>query len=857
VDEVVFGRYRLIALIGEGGMGKVYKAHDSVIGRDVAVKVLPTELSGQPGYRERFRREAHTAARLTEPHIIPIYDTGEVDGQLYLVMPIIDGIDVHGLLARDGPMSPERAVSVITQLAAALQAAHAVGLVHRDIKPSNALVTGDDFVYLIDFGIAHDAAATKLTSTGMMVGTWAYMAPERFTTGTADARADVYALACVLYECLTGALPFPGDSMEQQIRGHLTLDPPKPSQVNPAVPAGLDAVIAAGMAKDPDQRYQSARELATDAQQALTATASPQSVPTLLAAVGGGDDQSLTPTAAAAAAQPLTVESASSSPQPGSSAKTRSVIARDRLGVLTKIGQGGQGVVYRAPNVKTKFAASMVYKEYKPQTRADIDFSALAAMPALVEDSLSYAEGERLISMATWPCALVEDASAITGFVMPAIPQEFFIPLTTVKGVSTVSAEFQHLLNHPTVLQARGINIDDVQRYTLLREVASGLAFLHKHGVCVGDISPKNLLFSLTPQEAVYFIDCDAVRINGVSALQQMETPGWEAPAGEELATIYSDAYKLGLLALRLLAGDQDTANLQHLPSTTPASARQIITDTLTNAPQRRPLPEAWTYVLGGAIEQAQYRQKTAAAAPISVAPDPPPIPVVHSRPSSRPSAPPPPPPPPIAYSRPPVAASAPPPSQPASTSKIWAGVALAAVVIAAVVVITVVLAMHNNPPPSSTPAAAPTTDAASAPSPSSPTATDTPAPDPIQQLQAFKNQDAPAIAQVVGQWIPQLSSKHGAEPWTYDPEDNVTYEPAQILQEHEQLRQQYGAKLLWSGDWTTYDHPDYWVTVVPTTYPDSDSVLNWCRSVNRDPDHCSAQIVSTTLGPDGTHADG
>jgi serine/threonine protein kinase len=859
VDEVVFGRYRLIAVIGEGGMGKVYKAHDSVIGRDVAVKVLPTELSTEPGYRERFRREALTAARLTEPHIIPIYDTGEVDGQLYLVMPIIDGIDLHGLLTRDGAMSPERTVSVITQLAAALQAAHAVGLVHRDIKPSNALVTGDDFVYLIDFGIAHDAAATKLTSTGMMVGTWAYMAPERFTAGTADARADVYALACVLYECLTGALPFPGDSMEQQIRGHLTMDPPKPSDVNPAVPAGLDAVIAAGMAKDPDQRYQSARELATAAQHALTATAShsPQSVPTLLAAVGGGDDQSLTPTAAAQPVQ--SADSASSSPQQGTSAKTRPVIARDRLGVLTKIGQGGQGVVYRAPNVKTKFAASMVYKEYKPQTRAEIDFTALAAMPALVEDSLSYAEGERLISMATWPCALVEDAGATTGFVMPAIPQEFFIPLTTVKGVSSTSAEFQHLLNHPTVLDARGIKIDDVQRYTLLREVASGLAFLHKHGVCVGDISPKNLLFSLMPQEAAYFIDCDAVRINGVSALQQMETPGWEAPAGEELATIYSDAYKLGLLALRLLAGDQDTTNLQHLPSTAPSSVRQIITDTLTNRPQQRPLPEAWTYVLGGAIEQVQYQQNTAtvASTPVSLPPDPPPTPIVHSRPSSRPSAPPPPPAPPIVRSRPPVAASAPPPSQPSSTSKIWAGVALAAVVIAAVVVIIVVLAVHNNPTPPSTPAAAPTTDANSAPSASAPPSTVTPPPDPVQQLQAIKDQDAPAVAQVVGQWIPQLSSKHATEPWTYDPEDNLTYEPAQILAEHQQLSQQYGAKLLWSGDWTTYDHPDYWVTVVPTTYPDSDSVLNWCHSVGRDPDHCSAQIVSTTLGTDGTHADG
>ena len=251
---------------------------------------------------------------------------------------------------------------------------------------------------------------------------------------------------------------------------------------------------------------------------------------------------------------------------------TRQVIQRDKLGALTKIGQGGQGVVYGAPNVKTKFAASMVYKEYKPQTLADIDFTALAAMPALVEDSLSYAEAERLISVAAWPCALVEDAGASTGFVMPAIGEEFFIPLTTVKGVSTAAAEFQHLLNHPSVLAARGIDIDDAQRYSLLREVASGLAFLHKHGVCVGDISPKNLLFSLTPHEAVYFIDCDAMRINGVSVLRQVETPGWQAPAGEELATVYSDTYKLGLLALRLLAGDHDTTNLQHIPSTAPAT---------------------------------------------------------------------------------------------------------------------------------------------------------------------------------------------------------------------------------------------------------------------------------------------
>jgi eukaryotic-like serine/threonine-protein kinase len=155
---------------------------------------------------------------------------------------------------------------------------------------------------------------------------------------------------------------------------------------------------------------------------------------------------------------------------------------------------------------------------------------------------------------------------------------------------------------------ARGITLDDAQRYTLLRETASALAFLHKHGVCVGDISPKNLLFSLTPHEAVYLIDCDAMRINTVSALPQVETPGWNTPSGEELATIYSDTYMLGPLALRLLVGDHDTTNPHHLPATTPALLRQIITDTLTNAPHRRPLPKAWTSVLGNAIEPPSAR---------------------------------------------------------------------------------------------------------------------------------------------------------------------------------------------------------------------------------------------------------
>jgi serine/threonine protein kinase len=270
VDEVEFGRYRLLSLIGEGGMGKVYKAHDTLMDRDVAIKVLPPELATEAGYAQRFRREAYAAARLTEPHIIPIHEAGEIDGRLYLVMPVIGGIDVHSLLQRDGPMNPQRAAKVIEQLAAALDAAHTAGLVHRDVKPSNALMTSGDFTYLIDFGIARDADATQVTKTGAVVGTLAYMAPERFTTGNADVRADVYSLACMLHECLTGAQPYPGNGAEQQIAGHLTLDPPKPSSVNPAVPAAFDEVIARGMAKKPAERFSSAGELASAARAAAS-----------------------------------------------------------------------------------------------------------------------------------------------------------------------------------------------------------------------------------------------------------------------------------------------------------------------------------------------------------------------------------------------------------------------------------------------------------------------------------------------------------------------------------------------------------------------------------------------------------
>jgi serine/threonine-protein kinase len=270
VKGTPFGRYELIELLGRGGMGEVWKAFDTATQRVVAVKVLPAQLAADPMFEQRFRREAFTAAGLNNPHVVPIHNFGEIDGRLYVDMRLIEGEDLEHTLAH-GALEPERAVKIVEQISSALNAAHRVGLVHRDVKPSNILIAEDDFAYLIDFGIARAASETKLTATGNVVGTWAYMAPERFSTGVSDARSDIYALACVLYECLTSNRPFPGDSVEQQIAGHLTTPPPRPSISRPEVSQALDAVVTTGMAKDPEDRYSTTTEMARAARKALTA----------------------------------------------------------------------------------------------------------------------------------------------------------------------------------------------------------------------------------------------------------------------------------------------------------------------------------------------------------------------------------------------------------------------------------------------------------------------------------------------------------------------------------------------------------------------------------------------------------
>jgi serine/threonine protein kinase len=196
-----------------GGMGEVYQAFDSKRDRIVALKLLPEAFSKDDEYQRRFRRESHAVARLREPHVIPIHDYGEINRRLFIDMRLVDGgRNIATILADQGPFALARAVHLISQVADALNAAHADGLIHCDIKPSNVLVTSSDFVYVVDFGIAHTVGhtLTSLTMSGTTVGTLDYMAPERFGNGPIDCRADVYSLACLLYECLTGARPFTG-----------------------------------------------------------------------------------------------------------------------------------------------------------------------------------------------------------------------------------------------------------------------------------------------------------------------------------------------------------------------------------------------------------------------------------------------------------------------------------------------------------------------------------------------------------------------------------------------------------------------------------------------------------------------
>ncbi len=256
---------RTAIMLGAGGMGEVYRAFDTVRGRMVALKLLRPDMAADPQFQERFRRESQIAARLQEPHVIPVHDFGAIGGVLFIDMRLVDGGSLKDVLLARGPLDPAQAVAIVAQVASALDAAHADGLVHRDVKPENVLLTADNFAYLVDFGIARGGGDPSLTAAGQPMGSYLYMAPERFSGDPVGPATDVYSLACVLYECLTGSPPFEFAEAAQVMTAHMFSAPPRPSIMRRGIDRAFDGVIAKGMAKQPAARFVSAGELARSA----------------------------------------------------------------------------------------------------------------------------------------------------------------------------------------------------------------------------------------------------------------------------------------------------------------------------------------------------------------------------------------------------------------------------------------------------------------------------------------------------------------------------------------------------------------------------------------------------------------
>ncbi len=263
IGSTLGGRYRLLELLGQGGMATIYRARDAQLERDVAVKLLRPEFGQDPDFLARFRDEARAAASLSHPNIVPVFDFGEDPSGPYIVMELVEGQDLAAVLRENGFLAPRQAAHIAADVARALQVAHYRGIVHRDVKPSNILVGRDGRVHVADFGIARAMTEAQVTLPGTTMGSVHYFSPEQARGETATAASDIYSLGIVLFEMLTGQRPFSGDGAAAVAMARLTTTPPRPSALRPSVPPELDQIVTRAMAFEPADRYATAAAMAS------------------------------------------------------------------------------------------------------------------------------------------------------------------------------------------------------------------------------------------------------------------------------------------------------------------------------------------------------------------------------------------------------------------------------------------------------------------------------------------------------------------------------------------------------------------------------------------------------------------
>jgi serine/threonine-protein kinase len=379
LEGTLLAGYRIVRPVGRGGMGVVYRAEEPSLGRSVALKVLAPALAGNEEFRRRFLREMQLAASIEHPNILPVYRAGEDQGLLYLAMRYVEAADLRQVLDLQGPLDPVRALDILDQVARALDAAHGRGLVHRDVKPGNILLAppvaaGErEHIYLVDFGLARPGVGdASITGVGLFVGTPSYMAPEQLGAGPLDGRTDVYALGCVLFECLTGTPPFTAERHEAVLFAHVGATPPKASRARPGLPPALDAVIGRALAKDPQERYRSCGELAAAARAVFARPPAP---------AGPRPEEPTVPDRAAAGPDPARLAGPRSEaptrvgPASPTRAPSAGMVAGERAGRLA-------GRVGRVLGVAATAAAKQaLHPEAPPAPRARVPWPPPAASP--------------------------------------------------------------------------------------------------------------------------------------------------------------------------------------------------------------------------------------------------------------------------------------------------------------------------------------------------------------------------------------------------------------------------------------------------------------------------------------------